>query len=154
MGNAASAPYTRRVYGRPEYPWQLELPTWTSRTKLSETERRRRSCEDVFESAEVFSEGGSPDPHGLVYDAEADLYRFPDGGFAFFRKHADWRRLKEIGYFSEWGMVGRSKIPHLHAVCNDIGPPSLPLLGTGVRGVPMRSLSLSRVGVTEVAQPQ
>jgi hypothetical protein len=58
----------------------------------------------MFEIARVFREGESPDPHGLVYDAEADLYRFPDGGFAFSRKHADRRRLKEIGYFCEWGM--------------------------------------------------
>ncbi len=38
------------------------------------------------------------------------------------------------------------------AVCNDIGLPSLSLLGTGVQGVPMHSLSLSKIGVTEVAQ--
>jgi hypothetical protein len=104
VGNAAPARYTRRAYGRPEYPWQLELPTGTSRAKLSEAERRRRSCEDMFEIARVFREGGSPDPHGLGVVDEADLYRFPDGGFAFSRKHADRRRLKEIGYFSEWGM--------------------------------------------------
>ena len=40
------------------------------------------------------------------------------------------------------------------AACNDIGPPSLALLGTIVPGVPMRSLLLSKVGVTEAAQLQ
>ncbi len=37
------------------------------------------------------------------------------------------------------------------AVCNDIGPPSLPLLGTIVPGVSMPPLSLSKVSETEVA---
>jgi hypothetical protein len=37
------------------------------------------------------------------------------------------------------------------AVCNDIEPPRLVLLGTRVPGVSMHSLWLSKVGLTEVA---
>ena len=33
----------------------------------------------------------------FVYDAEHDLYRFPDGEFAFSRYHANERRLREMG---------------------------------------------------------
>jgi len=88
---------------RPEYPWQFGLPPWAPGAGATETERRRRFCEIMFELEEAFREGGSPDPV-LVYDAEHDTYRFPDGRFALSREHADWPALKEIGYFSEWGM--------------------------------------------------
>jgi hypothetical protein len=88
---------------RPEYPWQFGLPPWALGAGATEAERRRRFCEFMFELEGVFREGGSPDPD-LVYDAQAALYRFPDGRFALSREHADWPALKEAGYFSEWGM--------------------------------------------------
>jgi hypothetical protein len=35
----------------------------------------------------------------FVYDAELDLFRFPeDGRFAFCKEFADWKRLRERGY--------------------------------------------------------
>ncbi len=35
----------------------------------------------------------------FVYDAELDLFRFPeDGRFAFCQEFADWKRLRERGY--------------------------------------------------------
>jgi hypothetical protein len=36
-------------------------------------------------------------PSDFVYDAEHDLYRFPDGEFAFSREYANERRLWEMG---------------------------------------------------------
>jgi hypothetical protein len=36
-------------------------------------------------------------PSDFVYDAEHDLYRFPDGEFAFSREYANERRLREMG---------------------------------------------------------
>ncbi|HKH76935.1 MAG TPA: hypothetical protein VKA51_08275 [Rubrobacteraceae bacterium] len=41
---------------------------------------------------------GDGDPR-VGYDAERDLYRFPDGRFALSREHAEWRALKEAGFF-------------------------------------------------------
>ncbi len=88
----------------PDYPWQLGFPPWAPGAgAASEAERRRRLCGTLFELEEAFREGGSPDPV-LVYDAEGDHYRFGDGRFALSRERADWRGLKEIGYFSAWGM--------------------------------------------------
>ena len=37
-------------------------------------------------------------PSDFVYDAEHDLYRFADGAFAFSRKYANERRLREEGF--------------------------------------------------------
>jgi hypothetical protein len=37
---------------------------------------------------------GLPD---FVYDEKHDLYRFPDGEFAFSREYANERRLREMG---------------------------------------------------------
>ena len=34
----------------------------------------------------------------FVYDAEHDLYRFPDGEFAFSKEYANERRLREMGF--------------------------------------------------------
>jgi hypothetical protein len=34
----------------------------------------------------------------FVYDAEHDLYRFAHGAFAFSRKYANERRLREEGF--------------------------------------------------------
>ena len=35
----------------------------------------------------------------FVYDEEKDLFRFPDGRFAFSRQYADVELLQERGYF-------------------------------------------------------
>ena len=52
------------------------------------------------------------------------------------------------------GSTGVTEDATAIAVCNDIGPPSHALHGTGVRGVLMHSLLRSKVGVTQVAQLQ
>ena len=43
-------------------------------------------------------------PSDPVYDAEADVFRFPDGRFALSKEHAYWAGLKAVGYFRSWGM--------------------------------------------------
>jgi hypothetical protein len=43
--------------------------------------------DDWFSSSEYF-----------IYDAEQDLYRFPDGEFAFSSEYANERRLREEGF--------------------------------------------------------
>ena len=43
-----------------------------------------------------FREEGWPSEE-FVYDAEHDLYRFPDGEFAFSKEYANERRLREEG---------------------------------------------------------
>ncbi len=81
---------------RPEYPWQIPLTEWAPAAKLSEAERRREEAAGLFEIEETALEFGFPT--GLVYDAEADVFRFPDGRFAFSRRYADIRLLEERGY--------------------------------------------------------
>ncbi len=89
---------------------ELDPPARTGRKRIDARDTLGRTrptaplVRDLFELEEAFREGGSPDPV-LVYDAEGDLYRFrEDGRFALSRERADWRGLKEIGYFSAWGM--------------------------------------------------
>ncbi len=48
-----------------------------------------------FEMA-LIEMGERPD---FVYDEEHDLFRFPDGRFAFSREWADEKLLTERGYF-------------------------------------------------------
>ena len=100
-----SAPYTPGVKEEksPQYPWQLELPPWAPAANLSETQRRRRYCGILFAIEKAIVEAGVGDD-ALVYDPEADVFRFPDGRFGLSREHADWGALKAAGYFSEWGM--------------------------------------------------
>ncbi len=39
----------------------------------------------------------------FVYDEELDIFRFPkDGRFAFGKKFADWKLLRERGYLNFW----------------------------------------------------
>jgi hypothetical protein len=45
----------------------------------------------------VFRKEGCPS-EDFVYDEENDLYRFPDGEFAFSREYANERRLREMGF--------------------------------------------------------
>jgi hypothetical protein len=63
---------------------------------LSESERRRHGAEILYELETSFGERGWPSD--FVYDAEHDLYRFPDGEFAFSRGYANERRLREEGF--------------------------------------------------------
>ena len=86
----------------PEYPRQIPLPAWAPGAKLSEAERRRAECEHFFDSEKRWLEEGYDSD--LVHDAEADVFRFPDGRFALSKEHADWAALKAIGYFRYWGM--------------------------------------------------
>jgi hypothetical protein len=52
--------------------------------------------QDLCEVERYFTEKGVPD---FLYDAELDIFRFPeDGRFAFCEEFADWTRLEERGY--------------------------------------------------------
>jgi hypothetical protein len=51
---------------------------------------------DLYDIEMYFRQEGSS---RFVYDAELDLFRFPeDGRFAFCEEFADWKRLRERGY--------------------------------------------------------
>jgi hypothetical protein len=51
---------------------------------------------DLYDIETYFRREGCSE---FVYDAELDLFRFPeDGKFAFSRAFADWKRLRERGY--------------------------------------------------------
>ena len=50
----------------------------------------------LYELETAFGEQDWPSKE-LVYHNEHDLYRFPDGEFAFSREYANERRLREIG---------------------------------------------------------
>jgi hypothetical protein len=58
-------------------------------------ELMRRQAEALYEIEMFFREEGLSD---FVYDQEKDLFRFPDGRFAFSRTHADLKLLEERGY--------------------------------------------------------
>jgi len=62
----------------------------------SDRERRRRRAHALYEFEKALHEEGLSD---FVYDEEQDLFRFPDGKFAFSRERADVRLLEERGYF-------------------------------------------------------
>ena len=40
----------------------------------------------------------------LFWDEGRGFFRFSDGRLALSRERADWRALKEAGFFSDWGM--------------------------------------------------
>ena len=63
---------------------------------LSDSEKRRSGAEMLYELETAFREDGWPSEE-FVYEAEHDLYRFPDGEFAFSREYANERRLREMG---------------------------------------------------------
>jgi len=65
---------------------------------IPESEKRRRGVEMHYELETACREDGWPSD--FVYDAEHDLYRFPDGEFAFSREYAN-----EPGMWEE-GMIG------------------------------------------------
>ena len=58
-------------------------------------ELQRRQAEALYEIEMLFRQKGFYD---FVYDEEKDLFRFPDGRFAFSRTHADLKLLEERGY--------------------------------------------------------
>ncbi len=58
-------------------------------------ELRRRQAKALYEIEMFFREEGLS---SFVYDEEKDLFRFPDGRFAFSRTHADLKLLEERGY--------------------------------------------------------
>jgi hypothetical protein len=58
-------------------------------------ELRRRQANALYEIEMLFREEGLSD---FVYDEENDLFRFPDGRFAFSRTHADLKLLEERGF--------------------------------------------------------
>jgi hypothetical protein len=62
----------------------------------SDRERRRRRANALYEFELVLCEEGISD---FVYDEGEDLFRFPDGKFAFSREWADVKLLEERGYF-------------------------------------------------------
>ena len=65
--------------------------------KKSEAELRRDRCETLYLLEVELRKFGEGDPK-LVYDEEADLFRFrSDGCFAFSREYADWRLLRKRG---------------------------------------------------------
>lgn len=66
---------------------------------IPESEKRRRVAETLYELEKLFREDDwFSSVEYFVYDAEHDLYRFPDGEFAFSREYANERRLREEGF--------------------------------------------------------
>ena len=64
---------------------------------LSKSERRRHGAEMLYELETGFREQGWASEE-FVYDSEHDLYRFPDGEFAFSREYANEGRLREESF--------------------------------------------------------
>ena len=62
----------------------------------SDRERRRRTAETLYELETGWHAEGDSD---FLYDEVHDLFRFPDGRFAFSREWADVKGLRERGYF-------------------------------------------------------
>ncbi len=105
----------RKLFMRPELSstvlgWYAPFgpyipPVWG----LSKSEMRRRGAEMLYELETAFREDGWPPD--FVYDTNHDLYRFPDGEFAFSKEYANEKRLQEegmIGWF--YPRVRRVKI--------------------------------------------
>jgi len=61
----------------------------------SARERRRRRSLALYEFERALREEGLSD---FVYDEDKDLFRFPDGRFAFSREWSDVKLLQERGY--------------------------------------------------------
>ena len=61
---------------------------------MSDSEMHRRRAATLYELETGFREQGWPSD--FVY-AQHDLYRFPDGEFAFCREYANEQRLREMG---------------------------------------------------------
>ena len=63
----------------------------------SDSEMRRRKAAALYELEALFAEEGWL-TGDFVYNAEHELYRFPDGEFAFSKEYANERRLREQGH--------------------------------------------------------
>ena len=61
-------------------------------------ERSRRRSLVLYEFETALREEGLSD---FVFDEENDLFRFPDGRFAFSREWSDVKLLRERGYDGE-----------------------------------------------------
>ena len=60
-------------------------------------ERRRRGAETLYELEMLWRKEGTSE---FLYDAEHELFRFPeDGRFAFSKEWADVKLLEERGYY-------------------------------------------------------
>ena len=70
---------------------------------LTESDRRRKLCELLYSFEKSAHEEGLGSEE-LLYDARADVFRFPGGRFALSREHADWAGLKKMGYLDAWGL--------------------------------------------------
>jgi hypothetical protein len=63
----------------------------------NDREMRRRGAETLYELEMLWREEGTSE---FLYDAEHDLFRFPeDGRFAFSKEWADMKLLEERGYY-------------------------------------------------------
>ena len=62
----------------------------------SDRERRRQRANALYKFEMVLRAEGIS---GCVYDEGEDLFRFPDGRFAFSREWVDIDLLQERGYF-------------------------------------------------------
>ena len=89
---------------QPEYPWQIELPPWAPKAKMTEAERRADEARFHFDFWKTLLDEGFFDHPDLFYDEGRGFFRFADGTFALSRTHANWPALKKRGFFSEWGM--------------------------------------------------
>ena len=64
-------------------------------------ELRRDRCETLYRLEMEYRRMGDGNPK-LVYDEKADLFRFrSDGRFAFSRKYADWKLLRDRGIWDD-----------------------------------------------------
>jgi hypothetical protein len=88
---------------QPEYPWQLKLPEWAPGAKETEAERRADFARGRFDFWKDMMDDEMGHPL-LFYDERSGFFRFSDGRFALSRDRANWPALKEVGFFSQWGM--------------------------------------------------
>jgi hypothetical protein len=79
----------------------------------SDRERSRRRSLGLYElEMALREEEGLSD---FVYDEENDLFRFPDGRFAFSREWSDVKLLREPHYHAPWSMhLRQSRSPGYH----------------------------------------
>ena len=63
----------------------------------SDQERRRRRSKMLYEFEMALRE--EEEISDFVYDEKQDLFRFPDGRFAFSKEWADVKLLEERGHF-------------------------------------------------------
>ena len=74
------------------------LRTLSSMWGIPESEKRRRRAECLYALEMEFRKMGWSSHDQFVYDEEHDLFRFPDGEFAFSEKYVNERRLREEGF--------------------------------------------------------